>query len=111
MYIRFKIRRKYNNFITVLIFISGSNEKLTLKIRSRLEHTFRLAPAQKIAQGCAYKSNNKLERQQLMICHCLSNAEAYLQKFSFHSLTQKSILAITSFHQLLGFPHISVHLK
>jgi hypothetical protein len=60
----------------------------------------------KIAQGCAYMS--KLSHHQLMTFHCLSNAEAYLQNISFYSLTEK---AITPFHQLLGFPHISAHLK
>ena len=73
-----------------------------------MEQTCQLAPAQNIAQGCAYKS--KLEHQ-LLICHCLSNAEAYLQNLSFHSLTEKSILAMKSFYQLLEFPPISFHLK
>ena len=68
-----------------------------------------LGPAQKIAQGYAYKS--KLEHQQLIICHCLSNGEAYLQNLSFNSLTKKSILTIMSVYQLLEFPQISIHLK
>jgi hypothetical protein len=46
------------------------------------------------------------EYQQLMVCHWLSNTEAYLQNFSFYSLTEKSY-----YHVNLSAVGISTHFR